>query len=511
MKFVTAAGMREGEGRAILQRPILDREMMDRAGRGLAMAVAEIDRHRNWPDTTVRLLAGPGNNGGDIFAAALHLRDLGLNPEVWLVCPQSRLKGAARQFFDQMQAHDVFCLEMSTAQSWDLAANEVQSPAILVDGLLGTGARGTPEGIIRRAIEYLNDRRRESLVVSADIPSGMDADTGAAAGAVVQADYTVTMAYPKTGMAAPAAAENLGSLWSVPIGLPAEFADAIPDAITGLQWISAEDVRRILPRRRRNSHKGTYGRALLMGGTAQYPGAIALAAEGALRSGAGLVQVSASTAAMAAVVARTPEAIAWPVLTPDLALEAADALLAGPGLGRDPEARRLVARLLRETPGPLVLDADAIAVLEGKPEVVKNCPQAVILTPHPGELAQLLDTGVDDIQKDRRAAVREAAERTGAVVVLKGAGTLVTQPGQPVWLNLNGNPGMACGGSGDVLAGLLAGLLAQKIAPVDAACAAVWLHGMAGDIAALKKTQAAMTAGDIARALPDAFRQIAPR
>lgn len=509
MKFVTAAGMREGEGRAIQCMPKLDRSLMERAGQGLAGAIRTLSTHRGTP-LSIRLLAGPGNNGGDAFAAALFLAGWGLRPEVWLAYPAAKLKGAARHFFEIMSEKGIPWREMVTEQDW-LAAQDLPSPPILVDGLLGTGARGAPEGVLRAAIEYLNAKNRESLVVSADIPSGMDADTGTAAGAVVQADYTVTMGYPKAGMAAPVAVENLGTLWSVPIGLPAEFADTIPDAIPGLQWISAEDVRRILPRRRRNSHKGNYGRALLLGGTAQYPGAIALAAEGALRSGAGLVQVSASTAAMAAVVARTPEAIAGPVLAPDLALDGANALLAGPGLGRDPEARRLVARLLRETPGPLVLDADAIAVLEGKPEVVKNCPQPVVLTPHPGELAQLLETGVDAIQKDRRAAAREAAERTGAVVVLKGAGTLVAQPGQPVWLNLNGNPGMACGGSGDVLAGLLAGLLAQKIAPVDAACAAVWLHGMAGDIAVLEKTQAAMTAGDIAQALPAAFRQITPR
>ena len=510
MKFVTVAGMRAGEGRAIQCLPMLDRRMMEQAGLGLAQALRDLAAHLGSQPASIRLLAGPGNNGGDVFAAALFLAGWGLRPEVWLACPATKLKGAARYFFERMSEKGIPWREMAAEQVW-LAAQDEPSPPILVDGLLGTGTRGAPEGVLRAAIDFLNSQNRTSLVVSADIPSGMDADTGAAAGAVVQADYTVTMAYPKAGMAAPAAAENLGTLWSVPIGLPAEFADAIPDAIPGLHWIAAADVRRILPRRRRNSHKGTYGRALLMGGTAQYPGAIALAAEGALRSGAGLVQVSASAAALAAIIVRTPEAIVGPTLDPAIVLDGADALLAGPGLGRDPEARRLVARLLRETPGPLVLDADAIAVLEGKPEVVKNCPQPVVLTPHPGELAQLLGTDVEHIQKDRRAAVSEAAERTGAVVVLKGAGTLVAQPGQPAWINLNGNPGMACGGSGDVLAGLLAGLLAQKIIPLDAACAAVWLHGMAGDIAALKMTQAAMTAGDIARALPDAFRQVVPR
>jgi NAD(P)H-hydrate epimerase len=189
----------------------------------------------------------------------------------------------------------------------------------------------------------------------------------------------------------------------------------------------------------------------------------------------------------------------------------ATALVVGPGLGRDPEARRFIARLLRETTCPLVLDADAIGVLEGRPDVVRSCPQPVVLTPHPGELAELLGQDVDAIQSDRQKFAMMAAEQTGAVVVLKGAGTMIAQEGQATWLNLNGNPGMACGGSGDVLAGLLGGLLAQGIPPVAAACAAVWLHGMAGDMAALQHTQAAMNARDIAVALPGAFKRVAVR
>ncbi|HOU21752.1 MAG: NAD(P)H-hydrate dehydratase [Kiritimatiellae bacterium] len=506
MKFVSAQNMREGEGRAILRTPALDQTLMDHAGRGLAGVIAEMATHLDHPDPGIRLLAGPGNNGGDVFAAALFLADMGFAPEIWIACPVEKIKGAARHFFDEAAAEEIPWHELLAAEDWD-PVRDVAPPPILVDGLLGTGGQGAPTGIIRAAIEYLNVKSRECLVISADIPSGMNADTGAAAGPVVQADYTVTMGFPKAGMAAPAAAEALGSLRSVSIGLPGEFADAIPDARPGLQWISEADVRRILPRRRRDSHKGTYGRALLLGGSPAYPGAIVLAAEGAARSGAGLVRVATVESAASAVVVRVPEAIIGADLSPDFPLAGTDAILAGPGLGRDPEARRLVARLLHETPGPLVLDADAIAVLEGKPEVVKNCAHPVVLTPHPGELARLLGTDAAAIQRDRLTAAQKAAELTGAIVVLKGAGTLVAKTGQPVWINLNGNPGMACGGSGDVLAGLLAGLLAQKLDPLQAACAAVWLHGTAGDIAALQKTQAAMKAGDIARCLPAAFRQ----
>jgi ADP-dependent NAD(P)H-hydrate dehydratase / NAD(P)H-hydrate epimerase len=410
-----------------------------------------------------------------------------------------------------MAEEDIPWHEMVTDKEWALLQDEVSPPPILVDALLGTGAKGAPTGAIRRAVDYLQARSENCLIVSADIPTGMDADTGTVSEAVVWADFTVTMGFPKAGMVAPGAQETMGSLVAVPIGLPAQFAVAIPDARPDLQWIAGEDVHRILPRRRRDSHKGTYGRVMLMGGSEQFPGAIALAAEGAARSGAGLVRVATVERALGAIVARVPEAIAAADLGAEFPLEGTNAILLGPGLGRNPESRRLVAWLLRETPCPLVLDADAIAVLEGKPEVIRNCMQPVILTPHPGELAILLGKDTLEIQKDRWAAVREAAERTGAIVVLKGAGTLVAKTGQPTRINLNGNPGMACGGSGDVLAGLLAGLLAQKFDPFEAACSAVWLHGTAGDIAALRMTQAAMKAGDIANALPEAFRQVSIR
>ena len=512
MKFVVSEAMRKAEARAIAKDNTLAVGMMDRAGKGLARTIQDVAFQLGRPQSAVRLLAGPGNNGGDAFVAAMYLREVGLAPEVWLTCPKEKLRGAAKICFEQMAADQAIpWREMVGEAAWRKEAEASLAPLILVDALLGTGARGTPMGDVRRAVEYLNSKRPFSLIVAADLPTGLDADTGAVAEPVVQADFTVTMCMPKIGMATPEAREQLGTLVLIPIGIPREFVDAMPDARPDLQMIASMDVRQALAPRRRDSHKGTYGTALLLGGSARYPGAIVLAAESAVRSGAGRVRVHTVPEAVAPLVARVPEAIVEPNLGPDLALAGAEAALIGPGLGRDPEARRLVAKLLHEAPGPLVLDADAIAVLAGKPEVVKSCAHPVVLTPHPGELGLLLGRDAASIQQDRLGAVREAAERTGAVVVLKGAGTLVAQAGQPTWINLNGNPGMACGGSGDVLAGLLVGLLAQKISPLAAACAATWLHGAAGDVAALRTTQIAMKAGDVVQALPTAFRMVTVR
>lgn len=511
MKFVAAKDLREAEGRAILRNISLAHSMMDSAGKGLAQAIAAIAKQADRSYSAVRLLAGPGNNGGDAFAAALYLQEMDMLPEVWLACPKEKLRGAAKALFEDLESEKIPWHEVVSDQVWDLAMTEVLPPAILVDALLGTGAKGAPSGAILRAVEYLNARSGHSLIIAADIPTGMDADTGQGSEATVPADFTVTMAFPKAGMAAPGALEWLGSLSVVPVGLPADFADAMPDARPDMHCLTAADIHAALPRRKRSDHKGVYGRALLMGGSAQYPGAIVLATEGAARSGAGLVRVATVESALMGIVARVPEAIAGADLSADFPLEGINAILLGPGLGRTPEARRLVARLLHEAPCPLVLDADAIAVLEGKPEAIQQCTQPVILTPHPGELSLLMGMEIAAIQADRLSAAREAAERTGAIVVLKGAGTLVAQKGRATQINLTGNPGMACGGSGDVLAGLLVGLLAQKVPPFEAAGAAVWLHGTAGDVAALQKTQAGMKAGDIADALPEAFRRLSLR
>jgi len=511
VKFVTPESMREAEGRAILKDISLAHSMMSRAGKGLADAIADVVRQAQLTDSVIRLLAGPGNNGGDAFAAAIFLQEMDLLPEVWLFCPLEKLRGAAKAFFEEMDEAEIPWNEFSSEEIWDELEPKSLPAGVLVDALLGTGARGEPTGAIRRACEYLRSQSGQSLIVSADIPTGIDADTGSVSEAAIQADVTVTMGYPKVGMATPEVLERIGSLWRVEIGLPVEFADLIPDARPDLQWISEVEARQAVPRRQRISHKGQYGRALVMGGSAQYPGAIVLAAEGAARSGAGLVRVATVERALPAVVSRVPEVIAAADLDAEFPLEGMNAILLGPGLGRTPEARRLVARLLRETPCPLVLDADGIAVLEGKPEAIQACEQPVILTPHPGELALLMGIKISDIQADRLVAVREAANRTGAIVVLKGAGTLVARAGEATRLNLNGSPGMACGGSGDVLAGLLVGLLAQGVEPFVAAQSAVWIHGTAGDAAAFRMTQAAMKAGDIVEALPTAFRHLSPR
>jgi hydroxyethylthiazole kinase-like uncharacterized protein yjeF len=263
----------------------------------------------------------------------------------------------------------------------------------------------------------------------------------------------------------------------------------------------------LFPRRSRDTHKGEYGHVLCAGGSKGFSGAIAMASKAALRSGAGLVSAFVPESIHALVASAVPEAMVHSVL-PEIRWTA---ILAGPGMGRSATTREQILQLLETSTVPLVLDADAVCVLSDHLEAVASAKCPVILTPHPGEFAVLFGLKADEVQEDRFALARMAADRLGATIVLKGAGTVVAAPGIPLAINMTGNPGMASGGSGDVLAGMLAGLVGQGMAPFEVACAAVWLHGHAGDLAAAEKAQASIIASDLIDKIPEAFREISCR
>jgi NAD(P)H-hydrate epimerase len=316
------------------------------------------------------------------------------------------------------------------------------------------------------------------------------------------------MACPKSCLAAPGSRDFAGTVEVAP--MPELDNPDLPASPDDLRLVTPADLVPLFPPRPRDSYKGTYGRVLLVGGSPLYPGALVLATEAATRSGAGLVRACTSPSAVAAILARCPEAIARDDLYGELPLaEHPSAILCGSGLGRDAEARRIVATLLHETPAPLVLDADALSMLGSKTDALRACTRPLLLTPHAAEAASLLGCAPADIQRDRPAAATELARRSNATVLLKGDGTLIATPGSDtLWINLCGNPGMATAGSGDVLAGLLAGLLAQGVPAPDAARAATWLHGTAGDIAARRLGDRPLRASDIAATLPAAFRSL---
>lgn len=520
MKTVSAEQMRELDRRTIEDYGIPGKTLMERAGRGVAECVAAMIEQSPHTPRKVRFVAGVGNNGGDAFAAARYLRKSGYEVDIFTACRLDQVKGDALEQLNALDATDIEVIECAEAEHWSILDHNFRG--VVVDGLLGTGSRGAPRGAVADAVDYINRATSHALVASIDIPTGIDADTGLAAGAAVHADLTITMALPKKGLLLPTAIECAGQIAVVDIGIPNEI---IPDDCE-LELISSVDVaKHLCARRPRSAHKGDFGRVLVIGGALGYSGAVALAARAALRSGAGLVTAYVPRSIAAVVGAYSPEVMVkgapetntWSLSHAlcnalEGQLQDYDALLLGPGLTRCDDSLRLVRDIIRNCPVPLVVDADAVTVLEGAAHWFDKANAPVIITPHPGEMATLMRKSVEDVQSDRCATARAVVGVSGATVVLKGAATCVANPeDERVWVNMTGTPGMATAGSGDVLGGMIAGLIAQGINPREAPIVAVYLHGRAGSRAAAMKSETGMIAGDIIEEIPNALREIVPR
>ncbi len=440
-------------------------ELMERAG---ASAFAHL--HARWPGVRrVAVLCGPGNNGGDGYVVARLARQAGIALVCFTVGDPARLRGdaaaAARAALDQgVRPRPFECSALAGAE-------------VMVDALLGTGLEREVEGPFRNAIEALNGAGIPILAI--DVPSGLHADTGCALGAAVKADATVTFIALKRGLYTGAGPDHTGPISFDDLAVPACIYEGLAPSASRLELAALTGS---LPRRGRSAHKGHFGHVLVIGGEVGYSGAARMAAEAALRVGAGLVSLATRAVHAAQVTAGRPEIMAHPVERPgelQALLERAGVLAVGPGLGRAPWARGLLARVL-ESPLPRVLDADALNGLADEPQHGRGW----VLTPHPGEAARLLGCKAREVEADRYAAVAAIQRRYGGVAVLKGAGTLVCAGAGATAVCTHGNPGMASAGMGDVLTGVIAGLLAQGLAPFEAACLGVCLHAAAGDRAA---------------------------
>lgn len=523
MKLVSVQEMRELDRRTIEEFGTPGEVLMERAGIGVAEVVRRLIEVTGFVQPLVHVIAGRGNNGGDAFVVARVLSEHGIEVELWVAGASNEFQGDALKHFSKMTGAGVAYRVLPGKDDWDDAVFAPLGAEIIVDGLLGTGAQGPVRGPVAGAIQYINRQASDALVVSIDVPSGLHADTGEPQGEAIRADVTVTMGLPKTGLTHPAARDYVGVVEVVDIGIPHEYVDEI-QAGRRAELVQAGELRALVPRRRRDSHKGTYGRVLVIGGARGYAGAAVLACRAAVRSGAGLVSALVpecigdivASGSLETMVNRGEEtdwgSLAsvvwryWRDRTEDF-----DAILVGPGMTRHQETLLLVRELLRDSQTPLVLDADALAVFANQPDWIAKAQAPVVITPHPGELAMLFGQDVADVQADREGMAEAAAKFTRATVVLKGAGTVVASPGQPNAVNLTGNPGMATGGTGDVLGGLIVGLCAQGLSPYDAARTAVYLHGRAGDQIAWRASQAGLTASDLVDELPFVFRDLCLR
>lgn len=476
---------------------------------GLAVA-----RHtRTWLGSILErrflVLVGPGNNGGDGLVAARHLHDWGA--EVTVCSPSPR---------DGADVNMRLCRRRGMQEVDPSRMGRLLATAeVVIDAFFGTGSSRPLDGAFRQALLEVRDaraRNRGLKVVALDLPSGLNADTGVADAACVAADLTITLGHPKLGLFAFPGAGLTGELVVADIGIPAGLADGV-----NTELITPDAARAILPRRPPDANKGAFGRALVCGGSINYVGAPYLACQAALRVGAGLVTLAAPASLQPALASKLSEATHAPLpesepgvvsadalaaLEPFLA--ASSALLLGCGLGRSQAALALVESLALR-PGrlpPLVLDADALNLIAGRPRWWQRLPSDAILTPHPGEMSRLSGLPVADIQSRRLPVARDSAVLWGKIVVLKGAGTIIAFPDGSAMVNPAANPGLASGGTGDVLAGAIAGLLAQGLPPRDAAIAGVFIHSQAGEAARRRTGPAGMLASDLLPLLPVVMR-----
>jgi NAD(P)H-hydrate epimerase len=493
--------------------------LMENAGRAAAEAIlaALADFGLTRRGLRVLIVCGKGGNGGDGFVVARRLKRAGARPRVLLAAPPEEVRGDAAVKLGELERAGLRVRSIEDDAAIDSA---LAGADLVVDALLGTGTRGAPAPLMARLIERVNASGRP--VVALDVPSGLSADAQPPVGPVIRARLTVTFAALKRGLVAGAGAVNAGRVVVVPIGIP----DADVARGTDVFLSEAADIAPHFPARPREAHKGTFGHLLIVAGSRGKTGAAALAATAALRSGAGLVTVATAASqqpivaglVLEAMTEALPEtaALSIGIKAREAAFDLAatrDAVAVGPGLGLDGETAEVARVLARKLPRPLVIDADALTALVGHTTLLRDAPGPRCLTPHPGEMARLLGVTVADVQRDRITAARDFATSHRVHLVLKGQTSVVASPDGRVILNPTGNPGMASGGTGDVLTGMVGAFLARGLAPDAALMAAVYLHGAAGDLAAARVGEESLIARDVIAALPEAFgalRTVAP-
>lgn len=521
MKILTAAQMREVDRVTIEELGVPSLVLMENAGISVVRVLEE--RFSPLAEQRVAVLCGKGNNGGDGFVAARHLWMRGLRPRVLLLADPGAIRGDARANYDALRKSDCEPRVVRDLKDWQALKTELLTSTLLVDALLGTGLTGPVEGFLAEVLRDLNTGFAHLPLVAVDIPSGLPSDTGTPAGESLRADITVTFTAPKVGQIFPPNCERVGELVVCPIGTPPEAFEQRADLCLNL--ITAGQLARFAAPRARAAHKGDFGHVLVVSGSRGKTGAAAMTGEAALKIGAGLVTVATAESVLPVVAGLVPELMTEPLAETDAGsisaraldygrfqkiLENKDVLAMGPGLSMHPDTVAFVRRVVRDFQVPTVLDADALNAFVGELKLLEGRKAPLVLTPHPGEMARLAGISSADVQANRVDAARRLATERGLFVVLKGYRTLVSTPDGQVHVNPTGNPGMATGGTGDVLTGFIAGLMAQFAQEplADVLCAAVYVHGLAGDLALAQTGEKALVATDLIRHLPGVWKKL---
>ena len=516
MRVLSAAQMREADKRAINDIGLPSLVLMENAGRQTVAAMEAM--YADLSERHVGVLCGRGNNGGDGFVVARTLAQRGVDVSVFLVGRVAEVRGDARVNLEILGRLGLTVIEVADSQAWELHFSELSDCKLIVDAIFGRGLNSPVAGLIESVIADVN--ASGIPVVAVDLPSGLSADSHEPIGPCIDAGLTVTLAAPKLPLVLPPAETHAGDIVIADIGIPAEVIDGLEGPRVDL--LTRASMRELITPRTPDTHKGDYGRVLVIAGSKGKTGAAHLAAVGALRSGAGLVTVATPNSCLPVVAAMAPEYMTEPLdeamngLDPDnvdhLIGIARDVIAIGPGLGQEEGTREFVKQMVDRASMPLVVDADALNAFASDPDRLTGREgRDVIITPHPGEMARLVGMSTDEVQASRLEIARNFAVAHHVYVVLKGHRTLIATPDEKVFINPTGNPGMATGGTGDVLSGMIAAWLAQLL-DAEAACKlAVYLHGMAGDLAEADEGEVSMTATDLAGHIGDAIMEITAR
>jgi ADP-dependent NAD(P)H-hydrate dehydratase / NAD(P)H-hydrate epimerase len=515
MRILNAVQMREADRQTIEDVGLASLVLMENAGRQVVSAIEAAYEDRL--TGKVAVLCGKGNNGGDGFVVARTLAQRGVDVSVFLIASVAQVKGDARVNLDILGRLGIGVMEVDDEQRWELHASEVQRCTLIVDAIVGTGLTSPLTGLHETVVADVNVMGIP--IVSVDLPSGLSADTPHLLGQCVSAAMTVTLAAPKLSLVLPPGEDHAGDVVIADIGIPYDVVDALEGR--QIELLTPEQTRLLVQPRPADSHKGDYGRVTVVAGSRGKTGAAHLTGAAALRSGAGLVTIATPASCVPIIASLAAEYMTEPLAEGadgQVAETAAEAVLAlrhdviacGPGIGRGAAAGAFVRALVERSPVPLVLDADAILAFAGEPgALVGRDERTIVITPHPGEMAQLVGRSIEDVQANRIEIAGEFAATHQVHVILKGHRTVIASPSGLIGINPTGNPGMATGGTGDVLTGMIAAWLAQLLDP-DAACRlAVFLHGAAGDLAAAHEGRVSMIASDLLQHVGPALEQLA--
>lgn len=517
MRVLNTQQMREADRRTIDDIGIPSIVLMENAGR---QAVAAMEAaFEDLATSHVGVLCGSGNNGGDGFVVARTLVQRGVETSVFLLGSVADVRGDARINLEVLGRLGVTVVEITTAQEWELHFSQISLCEVLVDAILGTGFHGQLSGLLETVVADVNGLGVP--VVAIDLPTGVSADSHELEGEAIDAAMTVTLAAPKLPLVLPPADSYSGDLVIADIGIPLPILDEVEGPY--IELLTRERMKELVPVRAADSHKGDFGRVLIIAGSLGRTGAAHLAGLGALRSGAGLVTIATPRSCLATIAGMAPEYMTEPLdetatgtidyAALDRVLEIkADVIAVGPGLGQSPGTAAFVQGLLERAGVPLVIDADALNAFVGEPERLMGRDGVdVVITPHPGEMARLVNTSIEAVQSDRLRHAQEFAAAHRVHVVLKGHRTIIAGPTNRAFINLTGNSGMATGGTGDLLTGMIAAWFAQLL-DAEAACKlAVYLHGTAGDLAEADEGEVSLVAGDVAARLGDAIMELTAR